>query len=209
AHAAHAGDGKADGAAIRARLRREQAHRRRGLQREARLGASRRADAGLEELSHPHDRLLQRGGRQREKVDQRLRRSAAGPYRRGRLDRAHPLLGDTQLRAARAREPARLPSSLGRAERRLERGRPAPDRAGALSSTLPTFAACPAVALRSKAERMNEGYAELFVSATDGLRLFARDYGPQGSAALPVVCLPGLARTSADFHNLALALSRD
>jgi pimeloyl-ACP methyl ester carboxylesterase len=53
------------------------------------------------------------------------------------------------------------------------------------------------------------GYAELFVSASDGLRLFAREYGPRGSAALPVVCLPGLARTSADFHALALALSRD
>jgi pimeloyl-ACP methyl ester carboxylesterase len=56
---------------------------------------------------------------------------------------------------------------------------------------------------------MNEGYAELFVSASDGLRLFARDYGPGGASALPVVCLPGLARSSADFHALALALSRD
>jgi pimeloyl-ACP methyl ester carboxylesterase len=52
-------------------------------------------------------------------------------------------------------------------------------------------------------------YAELFVSSGDGLRLFARDYGPRAGAGRPVVCLPGLARTSADFHELALALSQD
>jgi len=53
------------------------------------------------------------------------------------------------------------------------------------------------------------GYADLFVSAADGLKLYARDYGPSLTHALPVVCLPGLARTSADFHDLALALSAD
>lgn len=53
------------------------------------------------------------------------------------------------------------------------------------------------------------GYAELTVSSADGLRLFARDYGPPVSPALPVVCLPGLTRNSADFHELALALSGD
>jgi pimeloyl-ACP methyl ester carboxylesterase len=52
-------------------------------------------------------------------------------------------------------------------------------------------------------------YADLFVSAFDGLRLYARDYGPRLSDALPVLCLPGLARTSADFHELALALAND
>jgi pimeloyl-ACP methyl ester carboxylesterase len=52
-------------------------------------------------------------------------------------------------------------------------------------------------------------YADLFVSAADGLRLFARDYGPRTGTALAVVCLPGLARTSADFHELALSLSQD
>jgi pimeloyl-ACP methyl ester carboxylesterase len=54
-----------------------------------------------------------------------------------------------------------------------------------------------------------EGYADFFVSAGDGLRLFAREYRPRHGDALPVVCLPGLARTSADFHDLALALSQD
>ena len=47
----------------------------------------------------------------------------------------------------------------------------------------------------------------LFVTAQDGLRLHVRDYGAQRSHALPVVCLPGLARTAADFESLALALS--
>jgi pimeloyl-ACP methyl ester carboxylesterase len=44
-----------------------------------------------------------------------------------------------------------------------------------------------------------------FVTAQDGLRLHVRDYGAPLSRALPVVCLPGLARTVADFDGLALA----
>jgi pimeloyl-ACP methyl ester carboxylesterase len=52
-------------------------------------------------------------------------------------------------------------------------------------------------------------YRDLFVSAADGLRLHARDYGPEIANALPVICLPGLARTSEDFHDLAQALSGD
>jgi pimeloyl-ACP methyl ester carboxylesterase len=56
---------------------------------------------------------------------------------------------------------------------------------------------------------MTSGYADFFVSASDGLRLYARDYGPGRSHALPVVCLPGLARTCDDFHDLALALAGD
>jgi len=53
------------------------------------------------------------------------------------------------------------------------------------------------------------GYASLFVSASDGLALHARDYGPRPSPALPVVCLPGLTRNATDFHHLATALSGD
>jgi len=51
-------------------------------------------------------------------------------------------------------------------------------------------------------------YSE-FVTAPDGLRLHVRCYGPPSATALPVVCLPGLARTAADFDILATALSRD
>jgi pimeloyl-ACP methyl ester carboxylesterase len=53
------------------------------------------------------------------------------------------------------------------------------------------------------------GFTSEFFVARDGLRLHARDYGPQISSQLAVVCLPGLARTAADFHELALALSTD
>ncbi|MGY6569726.1 MAG: alpha/beta fold hydrolase [Salinarimonas sp.] len=45
------------------------------------------------------------------------------------------------------------------------------------------------------------------MTATDGLRLHLRDYGPIGSQLTPVVCLPGIARTAFDFHDLALVLS--
>ncbi|MGO4388464.1 alpha/beta fold hydrolase [Microvirga sp. 2YAF29] len=56
---------------------------------------------------------------------------------------------------------------------------------------------------------MSSTYRDLFASASDGLRLYARDYGLSGGTALPVVCLPGLARNSQDFHALAEALSMD
>ena len=47
----------------------------------------------------------------------------------------------------------------------------------------------------------------MLVSASDGLKLHARDYGERHWGTTPVVCLPGLARTGADFHELALYLS--
>jgi pimeloyl-ACP methyl ester carboxylesterase len=47
----------------------------------------------------------------------------------------------------------------------------------------------------------------IFVSAQDGLRLHVREYGTRTSPGLPVVCLPGLARTAADFDDLAPALA--
>jgi len=48
-----------------------------------------------------------------------------------------------------------------------------------------------------------------FVAAPDGLRLHVRSYGARSAAALPVMCLPGLARSGADFEALASALSSD
>jgi pimeloyl-ACP methyl ester carboxylesterase len=39
--------------------------------------------------------------------------------------------------------------------------------------------------------------------------LHVRRYGSRLASALPVVCLPGLARTAADFHLLAAALAAD
>jgi pimeloyl-ACP methyl ester carboxylesterase len=55
----------------------------------------------------------------------------------------------------------------------------------------------------------NAGYSSLFISARDGLKLHVRDYGDAAGSALPALCLPGLARTSADFHELAIALASD
>jgi pimeloyl-ACP methyl ester carboxylesterase len=47
----------------------------------------------------------------------------------------------------------------------------------------------------------------LFVTAQDGLRLHVREFGSRASPGMPVVCLPGLARTVADFDLLAPALA--
>lgn len=52
-------------------------------------------------------------------------------------------------------------------------------------------------------------YTDAFITAPDGLRLHARCYGRPNRAALPVVCLPGLTRTAADFDALASALAAD
>ncbi|MGH6670851.1 MAG: alpha/beta fold hydrolase [Xanthobacteraceae bacterium] len=47
----------------------------------------------------------------------------------------------------------------------------------------------------------------VFVSAPDGLRLHMREYGARLAPKLPVVCLPGLTRTVADFEALAPVLA--
>jgi pimeloyl-ACP methyl ester carboxylesterase len=49
-------------------------------------------------------------------------------------------------------------------------------------------------------------FESCFVSAADGLRLHYRRYGAPQDTGLPVVCLPGLSRTAADFGPLASAL---
>lgn len=48
-----------------------------------------------------------------------------------------------------------------------------------------------------------------FVTAPDGLRLHVREWGERTFGGLPVVCLPGLARTTADFEALGAALAGD
>jgi pimeloyl-ACP methyl ester carboxylesterase len=59
------------------------------------------------------------------------------------------------------------------------------------------------------ASSTNDTSYSTFVTAPDGLRLHVRCYGRASAAGIPVVCLPGLARTAADFDALATELSRD
>jgi len=54
---------------------------------------------------------------------------------------------------------------------------------------------------------MQNGASSTFITAPDGLRLHARSFGPRSALTTPVVCLPGLARTGADFEALASALA--
>jgi pimeloyl-ACP methyl ester carboxylesterase len=56
---------------------------------------------------------------------------------------------------------------------------------------------------------MNSNAHSIFVSAPDGLRLHALCRGSRSAPALPVICLPGLARTADDFDALADALASD
>ena len=61
------------------------------------------------------------------------------------------------------------------------------------------------------ATRVEPGFDQVYFSASDGLKLAARDYGRGRDGTdehATVVCLPGLTRNSADFHDLALILSR-
>jgi len=48
----------------------------------------------------------------------------------------------------------------------------------------------------------------IFLPAPDGLKLHVRRHGRPGPGQ-PIVCLPGLSRTTADFDDLASALARD
>ena len=50
-------------------------------------------------------------------------------------------------------------------------------------------------------------FEDFFYTSTDGLKLHARVYDSPSSTAVPAICLPGLTRNSADFHELALYLA--
>jgi pimeloyl-ACP methyl ester carboxylesterase len=54
-----------------------------------------------------------------------------------------------------------------------------------------------------------EAATSTFITAHDGLKLHVRCYGTRAAVATPVVCLPGLARTTADFETLARSLASD
>lgn len=48
-------------------------------------------------------------------------------------------------------------------------------------------------------------FLDVWARSSDGLKLHARSYGDRGSPT--IVCLPGLARHAADFHDFASALT--
>lgn len=54
-------------------------------------------------------------------------------------------------------------------------------------------------------------YQELYWRSRDGLQLYARDYAATASSGTaprcPVICIPGLTRNSADFHDIAQAIA--
>jgi pimeloyl-ACP methyl ester carboxylesterase len=52
-----------------------------------------------------------------------------------------------------------------------------------------------------------QNWRDIFYTARDGLRLYARHYPASGSTRRPVLCLAGLTRNSRDFHHLASVLS--
>jgi pimeloyl-ACP methyl ester carboxylesterase len=77
-----------------------------------------------------------------------------------------------------------------------------------LDTTPLTSAVAPAGSENTSTNASKEqAWRDLYVSASDGLRLYARDYGPVLGRTTPVVCLPGLSRNSVDFHALALKLA--
>src|ERR1051325_3184953 len=50
---------------------------------------------------------------------------------------------------------------------------------------------------------------DLWYTAADGLKLHALAAGDKDSAALPVICLPGISRTAEDFRELLTAFAGD
>ncbi len=52
-----------------------------------------------------------------------------------------------------------------------------------------------------------QNWNDVYWTARDGLKLYARHYPAPGARRRPLVCLPGLTRNSRDFHDLATLLS--
>ena len=56
---------------------------------------------------------------------------------------------------------------------------------------------------RGAGQEATPDWRDLWCVSQDGLKLYARDYGPRRARLMPVVCIPGLSRTTRDFHVLA------
>src|SRR5262249_32575140 len=164
-------------------------------------------------------------------MDRALRRSARPQRRSDRLDRAHPVLRDAQLRAARDGELPDVPGAFRAGAAPEHRGGSASRRGRRLSrieqalkrddsrfrfllehdvfrKPVPTFRRH-ALFFGPMTTPGAGGPVDLTIRAPDGLRLHARRYGARNDATLPVLCLPGLSRTAEDFAERAVALAAD
>lgn len=54
---------------------------------------------------------------------------------------------------------------------------------------------------------MSAQFRDVYCQSADGLKLHAKVVGPDNSALLPVLCLPGLTRTTDDFDDIARAIA--
>lgn len=59
-----------------------------------------------------------------------------------------------------------------------------------------------------KGPKMSQSFRDVYCQSADGLKLHAKVIGPD-NGALPVLCLPGLTRTSDDFDDIARAIATD
>ncbi|EKS38801.1 alpha/beta fold hydrolase [Afipia clevelandensis] len=56
---------------------------------------------------------------------------------------------------------------------------------------------------------MSAQFRDVYCQSADGLKLHAKVIGPENSSLLPVLCLPGLTRTTDDFDDIARAIATD
>jgi len=56
---------------------------------------------------------------------------------------------------------------------------------------------------------MPQSFRDVYCQSADGLKLHAKVIGPDNSTALPMLCLPGLTRTTDDFDDIARAVAAD
>lgn len=56
---------------------------------------------------------------------------------------------------------------------------------------------------------MPQSFRDVYCQSADGLKLHAKVIGPDSGGALPVLCLPGLTRTTDDFDDIARAIATD
>lgn len=78
-----------------------------------------------------------------------------------------------------------------------------PDRSAGMINTRDI--SLPAAGLPPVPDTKN--WRDVFYTARDGLRLYARHYPAPGSTRRPVLCLAGLTRNTRDFHEIASVLS--